>query len=167
MTFSAEVYPSIPPLIRVLICDDRMVVREGLKRALAMAGDTTVIDEADNGTDCVRLALRLRPDVVLLDVALIGRDGLDTLAELKREMPSLPVLMLSTYPERLYAPRCLQLGAAGYLHKSVDGAELAQAVRTAAAGRVHLTPAVVEAIAVDARRGPPSPPSHSLHGAPQ
>lgn len=134
-------------MIRVVICDDHMVVREGLKRTLCEVADVTVIDEADNGTDCVRLAQRLRPDVVLLDVGLIGRDGLQTLAELKRLMPQLPVLMLSTFPERQYAVRCIQAGAAGYLHKSVDALELAQALRAAAAGQLYITPAVAQAMA--------------------
>ena len=135
-------------MIRVVICDDHMIVREGLKQTLSDVGDVTVIDEADNGTDCVCLAQRLRPDVVLLDIALIGRDGLDTLTELKQVAPKLPVLMLSTYPERQYAVRCMKLGAAGYLHKSVDATELAQAIRTAAAGKLHITPAVAEAMAI-------------------
>jgi DNA-binding NarL/FixJ family response regulator len=137
---------TVPSIVRVLLCDDRMVVREALKQALSEAADVTVIDEADNGTDCVRLAQRLRPDVVLLDVALIGRDGLETLAELKQLMPQLPVLMLSTYPERQYAAQCMKLGAAGCLHKSVEAQELARALRTAAAGRLHITPAVAAAM---------------------
>jgi len=137
-------------MIRVVICDDHMIVRQGLKQTLGEVGDMAVIDEADNGTDCVRLVQRLRPDVVLLDLALIGRDGLDTLAELRTVCPRVPVLMLSTLPERQYAVRCLQAGAAGYLHKSVDAAELAQAVRTAAAGQSYITPAVAEAVAESA-----------------
>lgn len=128
-------------MIRVVLCDDHMIVRQQLKQSLADVADITVIDEADNGTECVRVAQRLRPDVVLLDMALIGRDGLETLAELKRLMPALPVLMWSTHPERQYAARCIKLGAAGYLHKSVEAAELAQALRAAAAGRLHITSA--------------------------
>lgn len=137
-------------MIRVVICDDHMIVRQSLKQTLGEVGDMSVIDEADNGTDCVRLVQRLRPDVVLLDLALIGRDGLDTLAELRTECPRVPVLMLSTLPERRYAVRCLQAGAAGYLHKSVDTAELAQAVRAVAAGQSYITPAVAEAMAESA-----------------
>lgn len=152
------------PMIRVLICDDHMIVREGLKQTLSEVGDVTVIDEADNGTDCVRLAQRLRPDVVLLDIALIGRDGLETLAELRQLMPRLPVLMLSTYPERQYAVRCMKLGAAGYLHKSVEALELAQALRTAAAGKPYITPAVAEAMTASLNlqrpRGGPEPLRH-------
>lgn len=136
--------------VRVLLCDDHMAVRVALKLALAGVADVTVIDEADNGTECVRLAQWLRPDVVLLDPALIGRDGVETLAELKRLMPHLPVLMLSTHPERQYAARCMQLGAAGCLHKSVDPHELAQALRTAAAGQRHITAAVAAAMAAAA-----------------
>jgi two-component system invasion response regulator UvrY len=133
-------------MIRVLICDDHMIVRHALKQSLCSAADMAVIDEADNGTECVRVAQRLRPDVVLMDYALLGRDGLDTLTELKQLMPALPVLMLSTYPERQYAQRCMQAGAAGCLHKSVDEAELIRAVRAAAAGQRYITRAVAQAL---------------------
>jgi DNA-binding NarL/FixJ family response regulator len=134
--------------IKVLICDDHWIVRQGLKQTLGDAADVLVVDEADNGVDCVRLAQRLRPDVLLLDIALPGRDGLETLAELRVHCPKLAVLMLSTYPERQYAVRCIQQGAKGYLHKSADADTLLQAIRQAAAGQMALTPAVAEAMAV-------------------
>ncbi|MEO8297860.1 MAG: response regulator transcription factor [Burkholderiales bacterium] len=135
-------------MIKVLICDDHWVVRQGLRQTLADAGDVLVMDEADNGVDCLRLAERLRPDVLLLDIALPGRDGLETLADLRRQCPKLAVLMLSTYPERQYAVRCIREGALGYLHKSADAETLLAAIRAAAAGQRYLTPAVAEAMAV-------------------
>ena len=134
-------------MIRVLICDDHWIVRQGLRQTLADAPDLQLVDETDNGVDCVRLARRLSPAVVLLDIALAGQDGLDTLVALQREAPRVAVLMLSTYPERQWAVRCIQEGARGYLHKSLDPDTLLQAIRQAAAGQRFLTPAVAEAMA--------------------
>ncbi len=86
-------------------------------------------------------------DVVLLDIAMPERDGLDVLQVLRQEYPGLPVLMLSTYPEKQYAVRCIQLGAAGYLHKSADPDDMVAAVRKVAAGGRYLTDATAEALA--------------------
>jgi DNA-binding NarL/FixJ family response regulator len=86
-------------------------------------------------------------DLVLLDIALPGIDGLDVLQALKREHPRLPVLMLSTYPEKQYAVRCIKLGASGYLNKSADPDDMLAAVRKVAAGGVFLTAATAEALA--------------------
>lgn len=135
-------------MIKVLVCDDHWVVRQGLRQTLADSGEVQVVDEADNGIDCLRLAERLRPDVLLLDIALPGRDGLETLAELRTQCPAVNVLVLSTYPERQYAVRCIRQGALGYLHKSADATTLVAAIRAAAAGQRYLTPAVAEAMAV-------------------
>ena len=84
---------------------------------------------------------------MLLDIAMPERDGLDVLQILRREHPGLPVLMLSTYPEKQYAVRCIQLGAAGYLHKSADPDDMVAAVRKVAAGGRYLTDATAEALA--------------------
>ena len=85
--------------------------------------------------------------VVLLDIAMPGRDGLDVLQELRKRWPALPVLMLSTYPEKQYAVRCIKLGAAGYLNKSADPDDMVAAVRKVAAGGRYVTPATAEALA--------------------
>jgi DNA-binding NarL/FixJ family response regulator len=85
--------------------------------------------------------------VVLLDIALPGLDGLDVLQALKKEHPRLPVLMLSTYPEKQYAVRCIKLGASGYLNKSADPDDMLAAVRKVAGGGVFVTPATAEALA--------------------
>ncbi len=85
--------------------------------------------------------------MVLLDIALPGLDGLEVLQQIKQSDPSLPVLMLSTYPERQYAVRCIKLGAAGYLNKSADPDDMLAAVRKVAAGGVYVTPSTAEALA--------------------
>lgn len=140
--------------IRVLLCDDHLIVRQALKQTLADVPDVTVIDEVDTGAGCLRLAQRLLPDVLLLDIALAGRDGLATLAALREQCPRLPVLMLSTFPERQYAVPCLQLGAAGYLHKSADAQDLLSAIRTVAAGHLYITAATAEALSLSMQRHP-------------
>lgn len=137
--------------IRVLIGDDHRIVREGLKQVLAEAPDVLVVSEAQSGPEVLTqvAALRRRDglDLVLLDIAMPGLDGLDVLQALKREHPRLPVLMLSTYPEKQYAVRCIRLGASGYLNKSADPDDMLTAVRKVAAGGVFLTQATAEALA--------------------
>ncbi|AWI52103.1 DNA-binding response regulator [Aquabacterium olei] len=141
-------------MIRVLVVDDHLVVRRGLRQLLADAGDIDVVgDAADAATAVQQARARLASgggglDVVLLDIALPGRDGLDVLRQLKAEHPRLAVLMLSTYPDRQFAVRCLRAGAAGYLNKTADPDELTAALRKAAAGGVYLTASAAEALAV-------------------
>lgn len=137
--------------LRVLIGDDHRIVREGLKQVLADAPDVRVVAEAQTGAEVLQQVNDLRGreglDLVLLDIALPGMDGLDVLQTIKREHPRLPVLMLSTYPERQYAVRCIKLGASGYLNKSADPDDMLAAVRKVAGGGVYLTPATAEALA--------------------
>jgi two-component system invasion response regulator UvrY len=137
--------------VRVLLGDDHRIVREGLKQVLADAPEIEVCSEATDGPQVLQQVEVLRGheglDVVLLDIAMPGRDGLDVLQALRRAWPRLPVLMLSTYPERQYAVRCIKLGAAGYLSKSADPDAMVAAVRKAAAGGVYVTAATAEALA--------------------
>jgi two-component system, NarL family, invasion response regulator UvrY len=137
--------------IRVLIGDDHRIVREGLKQVLADATDITVVAEATTGPDVLRqLEENAGPegiDVVLLDIAMPEQDGLEVLQQLKLRHPALPVLMLSTYPEKQYAVRCIRLGASGYLNKSADPDDMVDAVRRVASGGVYVTPATAEALA--------------------
>lgn len=134
-------------MIDVLICDDHWIVRQGLKQTLEDAQDMRVAGEAADGRACVARVREGGVHVVLLDIAMPGRDGLDVLRQLKGEFPRLPVLMLSTYPDRHYAVRCLKLGAAGYLNKSADPDDLLAAIRKAASGGAYITPAIAEALA--------------------
>ncbi len=138
-------------MIRVLVCDDHLIVRQGIRQVLADADDVSVAGEADNGPDAIRQVRHAPPgeaiDVVLMDIAMPQRDGLDVLKQLKREFPKLPVLMLSTYPDRQYAVRSLKLGAAGYLNKSADSQQMIEAVRRVATGKLFVTPGVAELLA--------------------
>jgi two-component system invasion response regulator UvrY len=111
--------------IHVLICDDHLIVRQGLKQILSDTPDIQVVAEADNGVDAIRL-IRAEAeagwpfDVVLMDIAMPQRDGLDILKQLKSEYPRLPVLILSTYPDKQYAVRSIRLGASGFVSKSAE-----------------------------------------------
>jgi DNA-binding NarL/FixJ family response regulator len=134
-------------MIRVLLCDDHSIVREGLKQILADAGDIEVAGECADGPEVLRQARVLAIDMVLLDIAIPLQDGLEVLAQLKKEMPRLPVLMLSTYPEKQYATRCYRLGAAGYLNKSADSEQLIQAIRKVAGGGLYVSGSMAEALA--------------------
>lgn len=134
-------------MIRVLICDDHLIVRQGIKQVLAEAEDLRVVGEAANGPDAIQQVRAGGVDVVLLDIAMPQRDGLDILKALKSEFPRLPVLMLSTYPDRQYAVRSLKLGAAGYLNKSADSEQMIDAVRSVARGKLFITPSVAEQLA--------------------
>lgn len=141
--------------IRVLIGDDHRIVREGLKQVLGDlsngAPEIVVCAEAQTGPEVIERVQALQGgegvDVVLLDIALPERDGLDVLQALRAAWPALPVLMLSTYPERQYAVRCIKLGAAGYLNKSADADAMVAAVRKAAAGGIYVSAATAEALA--------------------
>ena len=138
-------------MIRILIGDDHRIVREGLKQMLADAPDVCVLAEAQTGAEVLAQVQALGGakglDLVLLDIAMPGQDGLEVLQILRREHPGLPVLMLSTYPEKQYAVRCIRLGAGGYLNKSADPDDMVAAIRKVAGGGMYVTPATAEALA--------------------
>lgn len=137
--------------IRLLLADDHRIVREGLKQVLADAPEISIVAEAADGPQVLAQVEALGGpaglDLVLLDIAMPGKDGLEVLQALRRQWPRLPVLMLSTYPERQYAVRCIKLGAAGYLHKGADADDMIAAVRKVAAGGAYVTPEAAEALA--------------------
>jgi len=137
--------------VRVLLGDDHKIVREGLKMVLADDPGLMVVAEADSGPGVLDMVQALQGpqgvDVVLIDIAMPGMDGLNVLQNLRRNWPGLPVLMLSTYPEKQYAVRCIQLGASGYLNKSTDTDALVAALRRVAAGGMHVSPTTAEALA--------------------
>jgi two-component system, NarL family, invasion response regulator UvrY len=141
-------------MIQVLICDDHQIVRQGIKQILADAPDIVLAGEAANGSEALARVRAGGIHVVLLDIAMPLRDGLDVLKQLKAEFTRLPVLMLSTYPDRQYAVRSLKLGAAGYLNKSADSEQLIEAIRHVAQGRLFITPAVAEQLASAVGAGP-------------
>lgn len=152
-------------MIRVLICDDHFIVRQGLRQILADAPDMDVAAEASSGAEAMQIARQLaagKPlDLVLLDIAMPQRDGLDVLKQFGKEFPHLPVLVLSTYPDKQYAVTCLKLGAAGYLNKGAHLDLLMEAMRRAAAGGIFVTTSQAEALAASVR-GPSASAPHEM-----
>jgi len=134
-------------MIRVLIADDHAILRRGLAQIIAEAGDMQVCAEAETGAQAVKFARENAIDVVLLDITMPDRNGLDILKQLKKEKPKLAVLMLSMHPEETYALRSIKAGASGYLNKQSAPALLVTAIRKVAAGRRYISPAVAEALA--------------------
>ena len=135
----------------ILIGDYHRIVREGIKQVLGDAPDIQVVAEADTGPAILASVDALQGPqglaAVLLDIALPGRDGLDVLQALKTSWPLLPVLMLSTYPEKQYAVRCIKLGASGYLNKSANPDDMIAAVRKVSSGGMYVSSATAEALA--------------------
>ncbi|MDA8431392.1 MAG: response regulator transcription factor [Nitrospiraceae bacterium] len=135
-------------MIRILIADDHRIVREGLKQILAETPDMIVMDEASNGQEVLGKIWENDFDVVLLDISMPGRSGLDILKQLKSERPRLAVLVLSMYSEEQYAMRALRAGASGYMTKESAPDELIEAIRKVSTGRKYISPTVAEKLAV-------------------
>lgn len=136
-------------MIKILVADDHPIVRQGLKQILSEYPDMTVADEAGSGKDVLSKIAKKDYDIVLLDISMPGRNGLDILKELKSKKPKLPVLVLSIYPEDQYAVRVLKLGAAGYLTKESVPEELVAAIRKVARGRKYVSNYLAEKLASD------------------
>ena len=139
------------PVFKILLADDHRIVREGLKQMFADDPDLQVVAEAATGPEVLDVVESLSGpvglSVVLLDIALPERDGIDVLQDIKKRWPVLPVLVLSTYPESQYAVRCIKLGAAGYVNKAIDSDELIAAVRKVALGGMYVSAQTAEALA--------------------
>jgi DNA-binding NarL/FixJ family response regulator len=136
-------------MIRILIADDHPVVRQGLKQILAENRDMVIADEAASGQEVMKKVSRNDYDVILLDISMPGRNGLDILRELRSKKPKTAVLMLSIHPEDLFAVRALKLGAAGYLTKETAPEELVSAIRRVSQGRKYISATLAEKLAVD------------------
>jgi DNA-binding NarL/FixJ family response regulator len=145
-------------MIKILVVDDHAIVREGLKKILVDTPDVVVTDEASNGEEVIKKVGNNDYDMVLLDISLPGRDGLDVLKQLKCTNPKIPILILSMYPGEQYAVRSFRAGASGYLTKQSSSDELIDAIRKVALGRKYIMPSLAEKLAfdlaIDARKFP-------------
>jgi two-component system, NarL family, invasion response regulator UvrY len=130
--------------MRILIADDHPIFRAGLKEILAKDADVESIGEADNGHKALELARKQRWDVVVLDITMPGKGGLEVLQELQREQPKLPVLVLSAHPEDQLALRLLKAGAAGYLTKDKAPKVLLSAIRKVLGGGKYVSESLAE-----------------------
>ena len=135
--------------IRVFIADDHAIVREGLKQILAESPDIIVAGEAENGVDAIKLFRKSKCQVMLLDISMPDRSGIEVLKQLKKEHPELAVLMLSMHREDQYAIRSLKAGAAGYLTKQSAPRELVTAIRQVAAGQKYVSAALAQELAAN------------------
>ncbi len=129
-------------VIRVLIADDHEIVRRGLRMTIQGESDMLLVGEAVDGRQAVELALRLHPDVVLMDIQMPGVDGIQAAAELRRSLPGAAVVMLTSFTGDAQLHAALQAGADGYLLKDISGDELAAAVRSARRGQPVLHPEI-------------------------
>jgi DNA-binding NarL/FixJ family response regulator len=147
-------------MIRILIADDHAIVRAGLKQFIADHADMEVAAEASTGAEAIA-AVRARDfDVVLLDISMPDKNGIDTLKTLKHVKPELPVLMLSAYAEDQYAVNLLRAGAAGYLNKEAASTQLVGAIRTVVHGRKYVSPSLAQILA-DGVSGDADRPLHA------
>jgi two-component system, NarL family, invasion response regulator UvrY len=136
-------------VIRILIADDHEIVRAGLRQFIAIEEDMEVSGEAESGTQAIDMARAGEFDVVLLDISMPDKNGVDTLKSLKHLRPNLPVLMLSGYAEEQYAINLIRAGAAGYLTKESAAQELVKAIRLVSSGSKYVSPALAQMLAQD------------------
>ena len=131
-----------PALIRIVIADDHAIVRAGLKQFIANEKDMVVSGEAADGMETLACVRKGECDVVLLDISMPGKNGIDTLRQLKRSRPDLPMLILSAYSEQQFAVSLLRAGANGYISKESASEQLVTAIRTVIGGGKYVSPSV-------------------------
>ena len=131
-------------MIKVILCDDHAVVRRGIRDTISEATDIQVVGEAGSYPELREAMRKTECDVLVLDLNMPGRGGLEVLAALREEGSPVKTLVVSMYPEDQYAIRCLRAGARGYLNKAGDPAELVNAIRTVQQGRKFVTPEVAQ-----------------------
>jgi two-component system invasion response regulator UvrY len=136
-------------MTRILVADDHQIVRAGLKNLLSEYKEFTVAGEAGSGTDALKMVRESDWDVVLLDISMPDMNGIDTLKQIKRSKPDLPVLILTMHPEDHYAINLLRAGANGYVCKECAPEQLVGAIRTVASGRRYVSPALGDQLAGD------------------
>lgn len=143
--------------IRVLLADDHAILRKGIGMVINAQPDMELVAEAASGDEVVREALRVRPDIVIMDVSMPGCNGIEAARRILAELPATRIVGLSMYKDSVYVRELLRAGASGYLVKDCDDAELLMAIRAAARGEAYLSPAVTSAVLTDYRRSVANP----------
>jgi len=144
-------------MTKILIADDHPIVRRGLKQILTEEHDMAPVGEAHDSQEALELVRKESWDIVVLDITLPGRGGLDVLKEIKQERPKLPVLILSMHPEDQYGVRALKAGASGYMTKETAPDHLIAAIRKITSGGKYVSPVLAERLAIDLQRNTDSP----------
>ncbi len=144
-------------MIKLLIADDHNIFREGLREIINKTSDIQVIDEAKSGSEVLSKVEENNYDVILLDISMPGRSGLDILKQLRQEKPHIQVLILSMYSEEEFAIRAMRTGAAGYLVKDTASKDLIEAIRKVSMGLKYVTPSLAEKLALDIDMGNETP----------
>lgn len=147
---------------RILIADDHAIVRKGLKETLEEELGEVTFGEASTGQEVLEQVWHGKWDLVLLDIGMEGRSGLEALEEIQKARPKLPVIIISMYPEGEFGARALKAGAAGYLNKQSAPEELVIAVTKVFAGGQYITPALAECLAAQLRRNAERAPHETL-----
>ena len=147
-------------MIRIVIADDHTLMREGLKRILESTDDIEVVGEATDGFEVLAHVRKGGFDLLLLDLSMPGRSGIDLIRQIRTESPKLPVLVLTMYEEEQYAIRSIRAGAQGYLTKESAGTQLVHAIRKVASGKPYISIEVAEQLALDIMT-PEKPLPHS------
>lgn len=143
--------------IRVLIADDHAIVRQGLSRSIQQQHDMEVVGTAREGHEAVALARELRPDVAIVDISMPDLNGIEAARLIRRDTPQTRVIALSMHSTKRYVTEMFKAGAAGYLLKNCEFAELAEAIRMVATGRMYVTPAASEAVIETCVQSTPRP----------
>jgi DNA-binding NarL/FixJ family response regulator len=133
--------------IRVLLVDDHAMVRRGMRDFLELHDDIEVVGEAADGAEAIEQASALRPDIVVMDLMMPGIDGIEATARIRADLPTVEIIALTSFVEEARAVAAIEAGASGFLLKDAEADELAAAIRAAAAGEVHLDPAVAGIVA--------------------
>ncbi len=149
-------------MIRIVVADDHTIVREGLKQVLSAASDLSIVGEAQNGHEVLQRVRELEFDVLLLDMSMPGKSGIELIKQVRAEKPKLRVLVLSMHQEQQYAVRAIKAGASGYLTKESASARLVSAIRKVAGGGAFITEAVAEQLALGAMPQADGPPHSAL-----
>jgi DNA-binding NarL/FixJ family response regulator len=149
-------------MIRIVIADDHTILREGLKQLLLAAGDMEIVGEAVDGNEVLQRVRQAEFDVLLLDLSMPGRSGMELIKLVKVERPRLRILVLSMHGEQQYAVRAIKAGASGYLTKESASAQLVTAIRKVASGGAFISAEVAEQLALDAMPSAEGPPHASL-----
>jgi DNA-binding NarL/FixJ family response regulator len=149
-------------MIRIVVADDHAIVREGLKQLLSATSDLSVVGEAQNGHEALQRVRGLDFDVLLLDMSMPGKSGIELIKQVHAEKPKLRILVLSMHEEEQYAVRAIKAGASGYLTKDSASAQIVSAIRKVAGGGAFITDPVAQQLALGAMPQAEGPPHSAL-----